>query len=46
MIKQYNNYFKMYRYSETVDFWSLGVILFEMVVGYPPFFSEEPSLTC
>ena len=33
-------------YTETVDWWSLGVILFEMLVGYPPFFSEEPSITC
>lgn len=33
-------------YSETVDWWSVGVILFEMLVGYPPFFSEEPAITC
>lgn len=33
-------------YNETVDWWSLGVILFEMLVGYPPFFSEDPSSTC
>lgn len=33
-------------YTETVDWWSLGVILFEMLVGYPPFFSEDPSVTC
>jgi len=33
-------------YTETVDWWSVGVILFEMLVGYPPFFSDDPSQTC
>jgi serine/threonine kinase 38 len=33
-------------YSETVDWWSVGAILFEMLVGYPPFFSDDPSITC
>lgn len=33
-------------YSETVDWWSIGVILFEMLVGYPPFFSEDARNTC
>mmetsp|Transcript_6975 Transcript_6975/g.12760 ORF Transcript_6975/g.12760 Transcript_6975/m.12760 type:complete len:483 (-) Transcript_6975:36-1484(-) len=33
-------------YNETVDWWSVGVILFEMLIGYPPFYSDEPSLTC
>lgn len=29
-------------YSESCDWWSLGVILFEMLVGYPPFCSRNP----
>jgi serine/threonine kinase 38 len=33
-------------YGPEVDWWSVGVILFEMMVGYPPFFSENPSDTC
>ena len=38
--------FGQYGYDETVDWWSVGCILFEMLVGYPPFFSDEPSITC
>lgn len=33
-------------YTQSADWWSIGIILFEMLVGYPPFFSEEPSITC
>jgi len=33
-------------YTETVDWWGVGAIMFEMLVGYPPFFSEDPSITC
>ena len=32
-------------YTQTVDWWSLGAILFEMLVGYPPFFGKDPSTT-
>lgn len=32
-------------YNETADWWSLGVIMFEMLVGYPPFYSEDSSET-
>jgi serine/threonine kinase 38 len=38
--------FGQHGYDETVDWWSVGVIMFEMMVGYPPFFSDEPSITC
>ena len=33
-------------YGQEVDWWSIGVMFFEMVVGYPPFFSENPTDTC
>ena len=38
--------FGQHGYGQEVDWWSVGVILFEMLVGYPPFFSENPSDTC
>jgi len=32
-------------YNATCDWWSLGVIMFEMLIGYPPFCSENPQET-
>eukprot|EP00884_Botryococcus_braunii_P006452 jgi/Botrbrau1/15808/Bobra.4_1s0157.2 len=33
-------------YGMECDWWSLGAILYEMVVGYPPFYSDDPMGTC
>lgn len=30
-------------YNKSVDWYALGVLIFEMIAGYPPFFSEGSS---
>mmetsp|Transcript_25382 Transcript_25382/g.59447 ORF Transcript_25382/g.59447 Transcript_25382/m.59447 type:complete len:548 (+) Transcript_25382:141-1784(+) len=35
-----------YSYTTAVDWWSLGVIMFECLVGYTPFYAEDPVTTC
>merc|ERR1719319_2011340 len=37
--------FQQTGYDQTCDWWSLGVIMFEMLIGYPPFCSENPTET-
>ncbi|KAM1571291.1 hypothetical protein ACFX13_037068 [Malus domestica] len=33
-------------YGMECDWWSLGAIMYEMLVGFPPFYSDEPMSTC
>ena len=33
-------------YGMECDWWSLGAIMYEMMIGYPPFYSEDPMSTC
>merc|ERR1712154_699686 len=33
-------------YDKKVDWWSMGVIMFECLVGYAPFHANDPLATC
>ncbi len=35
-----------YYYTCAVDWWSLGVIMYECLVGYTPFYADDPVSTC
>ena len=33
-------------YGEEIDWWSVGAIFYEMLIGFPPFFSDNSQMTC
>lgn len=33
-------------YGKEIDWWSLGVIMYECLVGYPPFYADDAVTTC
>lgn len=34
--------FLLQGYNKAVDWWALGVLIYEMAAGYPPFFADQP----
>eukprot|EP00495_Collosphaeridae_sp_1-RS-2012_P000133 TRINITY_DN0_c4_g1_i11.p1 TRINITY_DN0_c4_g1~~TRINITY_DN0_c4_g1_i11.p1 ORF type:complete len:710 (+),score=129.25 TRINITY_DN0_c4_g1_i11:306-2435(+) len=32
-------------HGKPVDWWTLGVLIYEMIASYPPFFDDEPMMT-
>ena len=33
-------------YGQEIDWWNVGAIFYEMLMGFPPFFSDNSQMTC
>ena len=40
--KLLGQFFPLQGYNKAVDWWALGVLMYEMAAGYPPFFADQP----
>ena len=37
-----DGFLRLQGYNKAVDWWALGVLVYEMAAGYPPFFADQP----
>ena len=37
-----NLFLSLQGYNRAVDWWAMGVLIYEMAAGYPPFFADQP----
>ena len=42
VFKQHFFFFQSKGHNKAVDWWALGILIFEMLAGYPPFFDDNP----
>jgi serine/threonine protein kinase len=33
-------------HNQSADWWSLGILIFEMLAGFTPFYDKDPMMNC